>query len=279
MESKVFDEMMDVVHVDEKWFYMTQNTRRYYLAPDEQEPHRTAKSKRYSTKVMFLAAVARLRWDARRNQRFDGKLGICAFITIEGARRTSRNRPAETPVTKAMTSVTNVEYRQFIIEKLLPATKEKWPSNASDYTIKIQQDNARPHITPMDVEFCNAVQALDLNVQLVCQPPNSPDMNVLDLGYFNAIQSLQHQEALQNIDELISAVYESFEALRWSKLNNIFLTLQKVMEVCILHDGRNDYKLPYMSKRKLEKLGQLPMSIKVSKALENKINTLQTIQL
>ena len=40
--------------------------------------------------------------------------------------------------------------------------------------------------------------------------------------------------------------------------------------------GRNDYKLPDMSKRKLENLAQLPMSIKISKAFENKINTLQT---
>ena len=58
METKLFDKMMDVVHVDEKWFYMTQNTRRYYLAPNEDEPHRMTKSKRYSTKVMFLATVA-----------------------------------------------------------------------------------------------------------------------------------------------------------------------------------------------------------------------------
>ena len=70
---------------------------------------------------MFLAAVARPRWDTRRNQRFVGKLGIWPFITFEEARRNSRNRPAGTPVTKAMTSVTNVEYSQFIIEKLLPA--------------------------------------------------------------------------------------------------------------------------------------------------------------
>ena len=124
-----------------------------------------------------------------------------------------------------------MEYRQFIIEKLLSAIKEKWPSNASDCTIKIKQDNARPHISLMDVEFRNVVKAIDLNVQLVCQPPNSPNMNVLDLGFFNAIQSLQHKAAPRNIDELIWAVYESFEALHWSNLNDIFLTLQKVMGV------------------------------------------------
>ena len=106
----MFNEMMDVVHVDEKWFYMTQKTRRHYLAPDEEEPHRTTKWKRYSTKVMFLAAVARPRWDTIRNQPFDGKLGIGPFISIKEARRNSRNRPAGTPVTKVMTSVANVEY-------------------------------------------------------------------------------------------------------------------------------------------------------------------------
>ena len=77
----------------------------------------------------------------------------------------------------------------------------------------------------MDVEFHNEVETLDLNVQLVCQPPNSPDMNILDLGYFNDIQSLQHQAAPRNIDELVSAVHQSVDGLHWSKLNDIFLTL------------------------------------------------------
>jgi hypothetical protein len=34
------------------------------------------------------------------------------------------------------------------------------------------------------------------------QPPNSPDFIVLELGFFAAIQALQHQSA--NIDELIN---------------------------------------------------------------------------
>ena len=115
-----------------------------------------------------------------------------------------------------------------------------------------------------------------LNLQIVQQPANSPDLNVLDLGYFTAIQSLQHQASPQNIDELISEVYVSFECLHWSKLNDIFLTLQKVMEICIIHDGMNNYKIPHMSKRKLEALGELPMSIKVRKALQSKLKELKS---
>jgi hypothetical protein len=77
----------------------------------------------------------------------------------------------------------------------------------------------------------------------------------LDLGYFNAIQSLQHKAAPKNIDELITAVKDSFENLYHSKLNDNSLTLQKVMELCLLHEGNNDYKLPHIGKRKLEQLG------------------------
>jgi hypothetical protein len=52
-ERDMFHDMLDVVHVDEKWFYMTKNDQRYYLGPDEPDPYRTTKSKRFSTKVMF----------------------------------------------------------------------------------------------------------------------------------------------------------------------------------------------------------------------------------
>ena len=127
MDDEQFHVMMDVIHVDEKWFYITQNSRKYYLLKGEEEPHQTMKSKRFLTKVMFLAAVACPRWDAHQNQHFNGKLGIWPFITTEAAKRSGRNRPAGTLVMKAMTSVTNVEYRQFLLDKLLPVIEEKWP--------------------------------------------------------------------------------------------------------------------------------------------------------
>ncbi|KAJ0034614.1 hypothetical protein Pint_26432 [Pistacia integerrima] len=53
--------MENIIHVDEKWFYMTKQSEKYYLLPDEDEPLRTCKSKTFITKVMFLAAVTRPR--------------------------------------------------------------------------------------------------------------------------------------------------------------------------------------------------------------------------
>ncbi|KAI3921350.1 hypothetical protein MKW92_016849 [Papaver armeniacum] len=66
--------MYNVIHIDEKWFYMTKSSENYYLHPEEIEPHRTCQSKRYITKVMFLAAVTRPRFDEFGNEIFDGKL-------------------------------------------------------------------------------------------------------------------------------------------------------------------------------------------------------------
>ena len=91
--------------------------------------------------------------------------------------------------------------------------------------ILIQQDNAKPYFNPIDPEFIETASRDGFHIHLSFQPPNSSDMNVLDLGYFRAIQSLQHQEAPISIDELILAVEKSFDQLSSESLNNVFLTL------------------------------------------------------
>ena len=135
----------------------------------------------------------------------------------------------------------------------------------------IQQDNARPHLQPNDLEFTEAAKNLGIDVRIDLQPPNSPDLNVLDLGYFNSIQSLQHTESPKNIVELINVVNESYDKLEPNKLLKIFLTLQTVMEQILLNDGGNEYKLVHMSKSKLEREGRLPESIRASDKLLQKL--------
>ena len=61
--SVTFMPMYDTVHIDEKWFYLTKIKRSYYLMLDEEPPHRLVKSKRFITKVMFMATVARPQFD------------------------------------------------------------------------------------------------------------------------------------------------------------------------------------------------------------------------
>lgn len=259
--NHLFQDMMNVVHRDEKWFFLSKEAERYYLLPEECEPYRTCKSKRFIPKIMFLAAVARPRIDQCRNEEFSGKIGIFPFIYKDRAKRNSKNRRAGTLETKPILSVTKEVYRACLIEKVIPAIRAKWPHCCAPTTIFIQQDNAKPHINPHDPQFLEIASRDGLNVKLCCQPPNSPDLNVLNLGDFRAIQSLQQQEAPSTVDELVEAVEKSFNEISYDSLNNIFLTLQQCMIEIIKDFGGNNYKVPHMGKNKLQRTEGLPIQL------------------
>ncbi|XP_058208226.1 uncharacterized protein LOC131321239 [Rhododendron vialii] len=263
----MFKNMYDYVHIDEKWFYMSHESEQYYLLPEEPEPHRTCKSKRFITKVMFLAAVARPRFDANRNPIFSGKIGIFPFTYKEPAKRSSKNRAAGTLETKAITAVTKEITRSCLIEKVLPAIRSKWPRSAAVETIYIQQDNARPHIHGSDPEFLEAASRDGFDMRLSFQPPSSTDMNVLDLGFFRSIQSLQHQQAPLTIDQLVDAVEKSFEELSLDNLNRVFLSLQASMIEEMKVYGDDNYKLPHIEKSHLIRDGTLPTQLHCDHAI------------
>ena len=98
-----------------------------------------------------------------------------------------------------------------MIEKVLPAIKAKWPREDLRNPIFIQQDNARTHIDHNDDEFCRVAREDGCDIRLMCQPPNSPDLNVLDLGFFSAIQALQYKELPKTVDEFVNVVFKLFE--------------------------------------------------------------------
>jgi hypothetical protein len=145
-------------------------------------------------------------------------------------------------------------------------------------TIKLQQDNTTPHraITNTDPDFRAAVAAAGgLNITVVDQPAQSPDTNVLELGYFNYIESHQKkkkkkkQPITNTITELVGAVEESFMELDRLTLNELFVTHQRVLEAIIMNDGGNKYRLPHMIKDELLRRGQLPVPVSVSDDLSD----------
>lgn len=48
-----------IVHIDEKWFYATTLDQKVWAHPELGAPVQKVTSRRFLTKVMFLAAVAR----------------------------------------------------------------------------------------------------------------------------------------------------------------------------------------------------------------------------
>ncbi|XP_042033532.1 uncharacterized protein LOC121780072 [Salvia splendens] len=259
----MFRNMDNTIHIDEKWFYITQGSQRFYLAPGEAEPHRTCKNKKFISKIMFMCAVSRPLFGQNGEVLFDGKIGIFPFTKQVAAQRTSKNRVAGTMETKPIESITKEVTKQCLINKIIPTIFEKWPEGASK-RIRIQQDNAKPHIKDTDPDFKVAAQQHGFSLSLVQQPPCSPDTNVNDLGWFRAIQSLQVQTACKTIDDLIKAVEKSFHDLSPQTLDNVFLSLQSCMVEILKVKGQNSYKVPHLGKNNLRRNAQLPKNLEVS---------------
>ncbi|XP_010678402.1 uncharacterized protein LOC104893957 [Beta vulgaris subsp. vulgaris] len=209
----MFNDFFNFIHIDEKWFYMHQKTQRLYLHPNEVNPHRTCQSKRHIIKVMFETALARPSYNMLGQCTFDGKIGIFPFVEEVAAQRSSNNRPAGTLETKAITNVTKNRMRDVLINHILLAIMSKWPPHRSK-VIYIEQDNAKPHVTAPDPLWILASRQNEFVFHFVQQPPNSPELNMLDLGFFRALQTLQHKERPNTILKLLQAVNKSFEEMQ-----------------------------------------------------------------
>ena len=122
-----------------------------------------------------MATVARPRWDVTRNRKSEEKIGMWLMVTREPAKKNSRNRPAGTMITKSIKSVNVDVYREYLIKKVILEVVEKWPRSHRDVMIKIQQDNAGPHIKEDNPAFIAAVRASGLDITLSFQPHNSPN--------------------------------------------------------------------------------------------------------
>jgi len=256
-----FNGMYNIVYIDEKWFYRTKANQKYYMAHDESDPERTTQSKNFIEKVMVLTAVARPRFDSAGNCTFSGKIGTWSFTTVEPAKRSSVNRPAGTMVTKVLPSVTKDVSRDYIVNKVLPAIKEKWPAEEHGTPVFIQQDNAKTHIAVNDPIFCAAASADGFDIRLMCQPPNSPDLNILDLGFFCSLQADFQKSSPNNVADIVAKVEKAFDDYKVNISNRIFLTHQSCMSEILRVKGGQHYPIPHLKKASLERRGLLPVTL------------------
>ena len=59
-----------------------------------------------------------------------------------------------------------------------------------------------------DPQFCEVAKQDGFDIRLICQPPNCPDFNILDLGFFQAIQAIQYKKDAKTMQQLIPVVQE-----------------------------------------------------------------------
>jgi len=130
----------------------------------------------------------------------------------------------------------------------------------------VQQDNAGPHVQSDNADIVEAGREDGWNIQMISQPPRSPDMNVLDLGFFHSLQSLQYKTPTFTMDGLIAAVEAAFAKVSIFTLDKCFLTLQKVLGTIIACKGGNNYSLPRVRKHHIRN-GVIPTSLPVDVAV------------
>ena len=237
-----FNNMEDLIHIDKKWFYLTKDGQHFIITADEDEPYRHVQHKLILMKIMFLCVVARPRYDMNKNAWFDGKIGIWPIRKWEPSKRSSKKHAKGMPVWKNQCIKWDV-YREYLIQKFLPAVKERWPMNNG--RIRLQQDGAKSHILEDDVEFKEAVDEIGLNLTVYTPLPYSPETNFLDLDFFRAVQSF-NDDCPANEEELIKSVEKTYGENPLHKLNHVCLTLQSCLNMIIENDGGNDYKIPHM---------------------------------
>ena len=72
-----------------------------------------------------------------------------------------------------------------------------------------------------DQKVLAACSSDGFELKVIKQPPNSPDTNIVDLGIFASIQSLQDCTRARTIDDLIGEVETAWEAAEPAKLGKV----------------------------------------------------------
>ncbi|XP_021773246.1 uncharacterized protein LOC110737179 [Chenopodium quinoa] len=162
----------------------------------------------------------------------DGKYGIFPFVYETIAKKNSKNKEAGTVEIKATQNVNKEAIRAMLLNNVIPAIKIRW----------VQHSVHLPAST-------------------------SPDLNVLDLGLFNVIQSIQYQSFPKNLGELIDRVKEAYGLFNPVLNKYCWITLQCCMEEILKHLGGNNFTLTHKGKKRLERLGLLPEQLEVERNL------------
>ena len=242
----------NTVHLDEVWYYLDRDSSKELRFPGQVavSPRRTH-SKSHITKVMALVALG---YPHQRPDGtfFDGKIGIWFCVESVPAQRSSVNRSAGTPVTTpyVMTADRYVDFYTRVggvrdrIRQQLHHLKE--------HDIQLQHYGARPHTGQGAVQRINDyLQQDNWRATLVTQPPQIPDLNVLDLGLFNGLKRKADRVkgAGKNIDTCIERMRQAYQDYDSNAIGSVYGVLYEVYRLIVFCNGDNTYKLPHAGVR------------------------------
>jgi hypothetical protein len=135
-----------------------------------------------------------------------------------------------------------------------------------DVVLTLQEDGAPPHgkITRNTAELGGTHETLKceakkLSIDLVGQPPNSPELNACDLGVWRALKSLVKAKNLPDVswkhvheaqDHLWMAILEAWGKLEAKAIFNVFEVRTEVARQLVANEGGILVKEPHSGVRK-----------------------------
>lgn len=219
-----FKDESNIIVIDEKWFDFRRATEK--IKKRKCDPYvsaGTAPSKDHIQKLMFLAAIGRPQIKSN-GEYFDGKIFLEPFTVLEATKRKSKNRAAGVPEIKPQ--VVNAETFQEMVLKtngLLDVIAEK--TRGMNARIIVQQDNAKPHTGLKNREIINEVSvSRGMNIEFMNQPPQSPDLNRLDLCFFHSLSKQREliRRRCNTNEELIEVCSAAFNDYSDAKLRRVY---------------------------------------------------------
>lgn len=99
-------------------------------------------------------------------------------------------------------------YKRMVLKYVVPAIIAKWLSWSGRSDV-LQHDNASPHASVTSANFDALAETRAWGIAVRCQPPQSPDLNVLDLGFFASLQAEHFKQRTVSIEEVVDKVREA----------------------------------------------------------------------
>jgi hypothetical protein len=274
--------MFDCVDINEKWFYKTRDGKNYILTAAEFEeeagvedddkatPHRTIRHKCHIPKVMFLCAQAWPRWEG----------GICIAmlcgmvsldfgplaIGLQCKKQASTDRLGQwcgTTKQWQKRCINDYYWRKFSQQ----SRKSGQGAIGNDQTLSFEFNKmAPPHILIQTMSYYYKDYknwTLKTRFYFTLNRRTRRIATSMTFVFFWALQALYQKSTPGNVGEIIAHVQQAYKAYDYRKINQIWLSLQCCLNEIIKHHGNNDYKLVHMQKDRLEREGQLPVTVAV----------------
>ena len=154
---------------------------------------------------MFMTTVGQPHYDPHCKQYFEGKFGVWPFIEMLTQNIKAKTEQGEEWRPNLSHLSPRTLSKRWWLESF-SGNSQKDASPPQNAPVYVQQDKTKPHTACSDSILLNEGCPDGLNILITNQPLNSLDLNVIDLEFFNAIQSFQHKQAPSNVKELISMV-------------------------------------------------------------------------